>query len=365
MSVLKKSHVVILVHVICWSILAGGVLYAHPPGMDVVMPRGFWVRQTILLVLLIETFYVNLYVLTPRFLFNRKIGQYILLAVLLVCAATALNNLILSVFDLNRPFFTPDHPPFDMHDFPRRGPHLQHIRPDHPNRFDTFVPGMMLLMVGLGVTISFIQKWQQEVTLRQQLEQEKTSTELTLLKAQINPHFFFNTLNTIYSYTLSDGDVARTAITNLSKMMRYVLYDAAGRHTLLSKEIAFISEYVELMKLRISKKTSVLVKLQERGDEAMIAPMLFLPFVENAFKHGTSGIEEGYISIWILQHDDSVELITRNTVYKKRSVNEDESNGIGILNTTRRLQLLYPGKYTLSTGMISETEFEAKLKLVL
>lgn len=93
--------------------------------------------------------------------------------------------------------------------------------------------------------------------------------------------------------------------------------------------------------------------------------MLFLPFVENAFKHGVSGIEEGHISIWIMQNADKVELIVKNTVYENRRASEDESNGIGIANTTRRLDLLYPGKYILIAGMVNETEYEAKLKLML
>jgi sensor histidine kinase YesM len=95
----------------------------------------------------------------------------------------------------------------------------------------------------------------------------------------------------------------------------------------------------------------------------MIAPMLFLPFVENAFKHGVSNITEGYILIIIIQKHDHIELSVTNTVYESRRASEDQSNGIGLLNTTRRLELLYPGKYKLSTGMISEIEYQAKLTL--
>jgi len=355
MSVFKKKNIFILVHFICWLILAAGVLYAHPSGLGIIITNEFWIRQTVLLIILMAVFYLNFYLLIPRLLIQQQVITYIVAVIVLLVAVTCLNNLINSVFNLNPFIFNHPHPPHG-------GPPG---RPDHHGRFDTFVPGMNLLMIGLGITISFIQKWQQEVILRQQLEQEKTVTELTLLKAQINPHFFFNTLNTIYSYTLSDGDVARTAITNLSKMMRYVLYDAADKQTPLSKEIGFIREYIELMKLRISKKTTVLAQIQERVNEVMIAPMLFLPFVENAFKHGVSGVSEGHITIWIIQNEDSVELMVRNTVYENRGASEDNSNGIGIVNTTRRLDLLYPGKYTLRTGMINGKEYEAKLTLLL
>ena len=353
-----RNNIAILVHLLCWFIFAFGVLYYHPTAWGVTFPKEFWIKQTILLVILVTVFYLNFYLLIPRLLFHNKVWAYILLTIALIIGITMLSNFINSFFNLNVfPFrqhqpMHPGHPRFPGH-------------PDHHGRFDSFVPSMISLMVGLGITVSFIQKWQHEVSLRQQLEQEKVTTELTLLKAQINPHFFFNTLNTIYSYTLSDGDIARTAITNLSKMMRYVLYDAEGRQTSLSKEIAFIKEYTELMKLRITSKTTVLLQIQEQVTEVMIAPMLFLPFVENAFKHGVSSIKEGDIIIWILQTEDSVELRVRNTVYERPRTSEDESNGIGLLNTKRRLDLLYPGKYTLSTGMINETEYEAKLRLML
>jgi LytS/YehU family sensor histidine kinase len=123
--------------------------------------------------------------------------------------------------------------------------------------WDLVVFVMTAMVIGLGITISFIQKWNEEVQLRQLLQQEKVSSELAMLKAQINPHFFSNTLNNIYSYTLTDGDIARDAITNLSKMMRYVLYETTAEKTLLSKEIEFIEEYIALMKLRITEKTKV------------------------------------------------------------------------------------------------------------
>jgi len=359
MRILNKNNIFILIHLLCWTILAVGFLYNRPDDWGTNVPKEFWIRQNVLLAILVIVFYLNYYLLIPRLLIQKKVWQYILVVVVLIVGVTLISNFINSTFNLN--------------DFMRNRPHPQgfrpqgpphHGRPDRHGRVDVFVVGLNLLMVGLGITISFIQKWQHEVNLRQQLEREKVNSELTLLKAQINPHFFFNTLNTIYSYTLSDGDIARTAITNLSKMMRYVLYDAEGGQTPLSKEVAFIKEYTELMKLRTSKKTSILLEIQERGNEVMIAPMLFLPFVENAFKHGVSSIEEGHISIWVIQHNDSVELIVKNTVYESRRASEDESNGIGILNTTRRLDLLYPGKYTLTTGMINETEYEAKLMLL-
>ncbi|WP_214071201.1 histidine kinase [Mucilaginibacter sp. dw_454] len=356
MGLFRKNNVFILVHLLCWLILAVGVLYNHPSDWGEHIPKSFWIRQTVLFIILIVVFYINLYVLIPRLLFKEQVLWYGTSAVFLIGAVTSLNSLITSVFNLNA-FFSvlphrPGMPPFN------HGGH-----PPHGVFFDIFVPGINTLMVGLGITISFIQKWQQEVALRQRLEQEKISAELAILKAQINPHFFFNTLNNIYAYTLSDGNVARTAITNLSKMMRYVLYEAAGGQAPLAKEIAFISEYTELMKLRISNKTSIQLELPQQTGNETVAPMLFLPFVENAFKHGVSGIDEGSILIRITQQQGLIELLVKNTIYQNKRASEDESNGIGIANTTRRLDLLYPGRYELTTGVNNLAEFEVRLIL--
>lgn len=354
MGLFRKKYVFILVHLFFWLILSIGVLYNHPSDWGAKIPRSFWIRQTVLFGILIIVFYINLYLLIPRFLFRGKVWLYGVSALTLIAAVTYLNEFIVSTFNLNA--FFASLPPI-LH-FKRAGGRINHW-----GHFDTFVPGINTLMVGLGITISFIQKWQQEVALRQQLQQEKVSAELAMLKAQINPHFFFNTLNNIYAYTLSDGDVARTAITNLSKMMRYVLYEAESGQAPLTKEIDFIREYTELMKLRISTKTSVKLEVPSQVGSEMVAPMLFLPFVENAFKHGVSGVDEGAILIRISQQPGAIELFVKNTVYENKRANEDKSNGIGIANTTRRLDLLYPGRYILTTAINEASEFEVRLTL--
>jgi two-component system LytT family sensor kinase len=352
MTFLNRNNVTLFVHIFCWLIFAFGVLYYHPSTWDTPVPTTFWIKQIILLAILSSVFYLNFYVLIPKLLIRKKVSVYIAFVVVLLALVYLLNALIKSSLNLTDLIFA-----HQDHEF---------LRTDrHRGRFDTFVPGITLLMIGLGVTVSFIQKWQQELNLRQQLEQEKVTTELTLLKAQINPHFFFNTLNNIYSYTLSDGNLARTAIMNLSKMMRYVLYDSSNGQTSLSKEVAFIRDYIELMRLRVSPKTKISFIVANNLRDYKIAPMLFLPFVENAFKHGISSIAEGYIIVSITQNPTGIELIVTNTVYESKRANEEKSNGIGLSNTARRLELLYPGKNNLNTGMISETEYQAKLTFFL
>ncbi|MCO5947998.1 sensor histidine kinase [Mucilaginibacter flavidus] len=345
-----RKHATLLGHIIGWLLLWFAVLYYHPITWGISLPLRFWLKQLILLGIMMAVFYLNIYALIPKLLFKKQRVLYVIAVVIMVFISTWLNKSANRAFNIYQ---------------------LMANRPERPARkngmiTETFIPAVNMLLIGLGTTISFNKKWQREVSLREQLEKEKFQAELLLLKAQINPHFFFNTLNNIYSYTLSDGDVARTAITNLSKMMRYVLYDAESGVTSLVKEIAFIEDYIELMRLRISSKTKVtyLVPASLR-EQIMIAPMLFLPFVENAFKHGTSNISEGAIIIEVAQQDNVVTLVVTNTVYNQMRSNEQINTGIGISNTARRLELLYPGKYKLETGMLDKTLYQAKLILTL
>lgn len=349
---LFRKNADLLVHVFAWALLAFIVLYYHPTTWGIELPFKFWLKQVFLLGILIAIFYFNISFLIPVLLEKRNNRVIYIIAILvLVVAATVLNSISNKVFDVSNVMAT------------RAIASMQSNRKTVGFPFETFIPTVILLLIGFGTTISFIRKWQSEVLLRQKYEQEKVSTELLFLKAQINPHFFFNTLNNIYSYTLTDGDIARTAITNLSKMMRYVLYDSQNGQVLLSKELNFLNDYIELMKLRLTEKTTINFEFPEQIKHTILSPMLFLPLVENAFKHGTSNVENGFIMVKLYQRGNEIELIVRNTIFGKQRQNLETSNGIGLANTQRRLDLLYPGKHILTTAINTNSEYEVKLKL--
>jgi LytS/YehU family sensor histidine kinase len=227
-----------------------------------------------------------------------------------------------------------------------------------------------LLVVGLGTSVAAIQRGQYDAQVRGALEQEKLATELSLLKAQINPHFFFNTLNNIYSLTLLDVERARAALHRLSRMMRYVLYETPNGQTHLSQEINFLLDYVELMNLRLTDQVEVVVETPspqagELAADPLIAPMLFQPFLENAFKHGVSALVSSRITIALRQPSaQQVELCVRNTLVPPAATYPDEPGGIGLANTRRRLDLLYPGRYQLHiTNPTPANEYEVCLSL--
>jgi sensor histidine kinase YesM len=147
-------------------------------------------------------------------------------------------------------------------------------------------------------------------------------------------------------------------------MMRYVLYDTQQNHTMLSQEIAFIKDYISLMQLRLTEVVTISFEGPVALKDMPVAPMIFLPFIENAFKHGVSATQASYIRINIDQNDNMLELTVRNSIIKDQSVSLDVHSGIGLNNTRRRLDLLYPDKYTLLINESNnENEYSVHLTL--
>jgi len=221
-----------------------------------------------------------------------------------------------------------------------------------------------LLVFGISTTIRLVRKWQEDEEVRKDLEKQKISSELSFLKAQINPHFFFNTLNNIYALTSTNVGTAREAIHKLSRMMRYVLYETQKEKTLLSQELAFLEDYIELMKLRLTEKAIVKIEKPASFQDELIAPMILLPFIENAFKHGISSKVESTIFISIKQENNQLLLEVKNRKFKNSGLKLDGSSGIGLTNTKRRLDLLYPNKHKLKVTD-SDDEFGIKLEIEL
>ncbi|GAB3999335.1 histidine kinase [Spirosoma daeguense] len=321
-----------LSHVLGWGLL-GYLLFFQTLNSEIRFPNLFWVRQAIFFVLMVGTFYLNSKWLVPRMLLTDQTRDYMLAIVGTIVVLMGILACIEYGFDL---------------------PTLLHrtFHPDgkgHPKPYGWIQPTLftIILVLGISISITMLQKWQTDATLRTTLEQAKTASELSFLKAQINPHFFFNTLNNIYALTLIDVETAREALHRLSRMMRYVLYETQSGTTLLSKEIAFLSDYIQLMQLRLTDKVTVTLDTPSPLHDVSIAPMLFLPFVENAFKHGVSTLEPSWIRIGIQQLDHQLLLDVSNTLFHQKSPSLETGNGIGLVNTRRRLDLLYPNQYVL------------------
>ena len=278
-------------------------------------------------------FYINYLWLIDRVLFRKKPVQFILYNLLLIVVANVVIYLVHHMLLPNE--FIPRHP----------GPGPRPPRPVFVQWQDSIT---LALMVGLSVAIKMTQKWIVTEKERKQLEQERTEAELKNLKNQLNPHFLFNTLNNIYSLIAISPDRAQSAVLELSKMLRYVLYENAQAYVPMEKELEFNHNYIELMRLRLARHVKVEVDMPRglcRGYQ--IAPLLFITLIENAFKHGTSATEPSFVTIVMREPSPGViECRIENSCFPKDE-NDKSGSGIGLKNLSRQLELLYPGKYTL------------------
>jgi len=166
-------------------------------------------------------------------------------------------------------------------------------------------------------------------------------TELSFLKSQINPHFFFNSLNNIYALIAINVDEAQKTVEKLSGLMRYLIYESDGETVHLKKEFEFTRNYIDLMKQRLTSKVNLMVDIQQEIPDVEIPPLIFIPFVENAFKHGISYREASFVDITLRVKDDKILFTCKNSIPKTNKLNSTENGGVGIANIKKRLELLY------------------------
>ena len=332
-TLFSRRYVTLLIHVLGWALLGYLLFFSQSFNADIRLPNLLWVRHGIFFCLMIGTFYLNSQVLVPRLLVPGQTSRYLLALAGLIILILLIVGGIEFWFDLPTLVHRSFHP--DGRGQPKFYGWIQ------PTLFTIF------LVLGISTSIAMSQKWQDDANFRTALEQAKTTSELSFLKAQINPHFFFNTLNNIYALTLIDVETAREALHRLSRMMRYVLYETQSGTTMLSKEIAFLSDYIQLMQLRLTDKVTVTVDTPSPLRDQPVAPMIFLPFVENAFKHGVSALDKSSIQVSIRQRNNQLQMDVRNTLFPQKAPSLERGNGIGLTNTRRRLDLLYPGRYAL------------------
>ncbi|HWB65106.1 MAG TPA: sensor histidine kinase [Chitinophagales bacterium] len=324
----------VLVHVsACTAFLLLPVLMAPGPGFSFnSLLNGYVQRDFFSHVLMLVFFYLNYYVFIPRFYFTQRYALFIGLQVLALVIVT-----YVPYFSFNMQGMPPPGPP------PGSGAMPHHEGPHHEGGLFEMAHNLFLYLV--VVFFSLVLKISRHL---QQTQREKTNAELANLKAQVNPHFLFNTLNSIYSLALANSDRTANAIVKLSGMMRYMLTDAGQDYISLEKEIECLEDYIELQKLRLPDTVEFSYKVEGETEGKEIAPLLFLPFIENAFKYGVNPEKPSEISITIAAQRNLVSLDVKNTKVAPEPP-DSQPTGIGISNTRSRLELLYPGKHELRT----------------
>lgn len=214
----------------------------------------------------------------------------------------------------------------------------------------------------LAVFIKFMIDWFKTQKQKSELMARTKTSELALLRQQINPHFLFNTLNNLYSLVYKKSDEAPSVVMKLSDIMRYMLYDSNSDKVLLEKEIDYLESFIELNELRLTKGSFVQFDITGEVGSRLIPPMLLVPFVENAFKHGRKNYKLPGITILIQIHDSSLDFDIRNYINPAGNANKDQQGGIGLDNVRKRLDMIYPDAYDL---LIEQTKEEFHVHLTI
>jgi len=332
---LRSKSYTILIHILVWVafLLVPLVFIESATGRERFMMMG-WFQQ----LLMAAYFYYNFLYLIPFFLLRKKIGRYFLMLLLGLVAISGFNV----IFALATSGLIEHHHPFNFWrtaTFP-------------------FYPAVMAFALSTSVRITM--EWFKNERQKKEMEAEKLSSELAFLKSQVNPHFLFNILNNICSLARKKSDETENAIIKLSQIMRYMLQDSKDEKVSLEKELEYLQSYIELQRLRLPESVKINFATEGRPELFSIEPLLLIPFVENAFKHGVSYQESSEIAIRLVCRGQALLFSVVNHIAKHRSDTMEQGSGIGLKNVMRRLELLYPGKHLLK---ISDDDNQYKVEL--
>jgi hypothetical protein len=291
-------------------------------------------------------FYLNYFYLVPVLLLEKKYWLYFIFVFALIVVFMVVRiNYFFPDFKLMRPRdIIP--PPQGMR-FMYKGERIRGIMATRPPLFFKIVPSFFYILI---ITVSAIMRTLTEFYNNQQnkliAETHRTNTELIYLRKQTNPHFLFNSLNSIYSLAHKKSDLVPDAIVTLSELMRYMLYETDNKTVALEKEINYIQNYIELQKLRLNDIEDIVINVHGNTKNKFIEPLLLISFVENAFKYGTDYKGAAHVKIKIFILEDSLDFWIENTI--ESYVIDPDNSGIGLVNIQNRLDLLYPNAHELN-----------------
>lgn len=295
------------------------------------------------------TFYVNHLVLIDKYLFTKRILPFLLFNLFLISVSTFFIFEIKEFLSMFAPASTKPIP--GMHAPP-------------PVTFFIYKDTLsMFIPVIIAIALKAIESWNRNEIEKKEKERESLNTELQNLKYQLQPHFFFNSLNTVYALIENSPNLAQETVHKLSKLMRYLLYEAENERVYLKDEIQFLQQYIDLMKLRTSDKTIVKTDFESLKMDYKIAPVLFISLIENAFKHGIPAMGGSELSFSLHVINNEIVFSSENSNFPK-NVSDKSGSGIGIINLKKRLNLSYPGKHSLESKIENEI-YKTVLKIKL
>ncbi len=353
----RELKIEIAIHVACWLLVlcVPFVLIEHSAaGLSFNWHR--YGHHCVVLGACAVTFYVNYLYLLPKLLFKRKRTAlfWIVNVFLIVSLALCLTL-----------WFSPDSAHHLIPPIPEPAPGAGLPPRVHFRRPPTYLPPQALffmrdlsflcLAFGISVAVKYVLRVRRKELYYQKMERLQLETELQQLRYQVNPHFLLNTLNNIYALTAIDAAKAQKSILELSKMLRYVLYDNQ-EFVPLQHEVLFLRNYIALMHLRLNDDVTVSADFEVDDDTpTLVAPMLFISLVENAFKHGIAPKGKCAISIVLRDDDGRITCRVANGNYPKTDTDKSGS-GVGLAHLRRRLNLIYPGKYTWNVHLSDDNK---------
>jgi two-component system, LytTR family, sensor kinase len=337
-SFIESKYFTIFLHFLIWStfftlqmLSFQASIADRPPRFESLDLNRFYYRFIFQSIIMVSIYYLNAIVYIPHLLFKNKAIKYILVLVLTIIIVIGIDYIFSNFFEYRRRMF---------------------------GKVPSIIIFISIFIIAVSTSIKLAQKWFENETQRKAMIHEKMNSELSLLKTQVNPHFLFNTLNGIYSLANAKSDKTAHAVVKLSQLMRYMLDDSKQNFVPLSSELDYIDTFIELQKLRLFDNVKVEFNVNGETDNIRIQPLLLIPFIENAFKHGTDSTSNCLINIDLDVKDGSIQLIVKNDIIKSR--NEDGNSGFGLSNIKRRLKLEYPDQHVLTTNTV-ENKFIVKL----
>lgn len=343
MKLSSRKWLIILVHIGFWVLLFF-LPYLLRPSHDTAQHKdaareaGYFYNYIVNFISWIAIFYFNSYFLLPRYLNRKRYGQYFLVLVPLLLFMFGVNW-------LNFHLFLPD-AKFNMRGF------ISFY----------FLPVLFILSVSTAIT-TFQNQLVAEQLARQR-ENANLKTELSFLRSQISPHFMFNVLNNMVALARKKSDLLEPSLFKLSSLLRYMLYETDEELVPLGKEIEYLNNYIDLQMQRFGSKVAIDLTFNVQNNDSLVAPMLLIPFVENAFKHGTGMRQKSEIKIELICIGERLDFLVSNRYDESGSEQKDKDAGIGLQNVRRRLALLYPGKHKLAIKK-HDGNFSVTLQLTL
>ena len=317
----------IAIHVFIWVLLYLFPFFLHSSYSrlgqnDFLFSKTFIVFHTNATIFRIIIFYLNIYVLLPKLLFKKKIAAYIVSILAFILVYYLIDKLVLWTLD-----------PIANHNF---GGFL----------FFNMAPFVFVLIASYAFYfISSNSKANERIRI---LENENLKTELSFLRSQVSPHFMFNVLNNMVALARKKSDLLEPSLHKLSGLLRYMLYETDDDKVPLKKEIEYVSNYIDLQQMRFGKNVQIDTKIDHKGGNYFIEPMLLIPFVENAFKHGVGMVEDAFIFITLRQEGGNLFFEVKNKFIENTEEVKDKTSGIGLTNVRRRLNLLYANSHELN-----------------